>query len=158
MMGSAMQVPVPLDSYSVWINDKLREGSRDLLAALWREHPQTMRLSFIAGGAVERPMMAVKTVTTAIRPMFGGDLLQTVADVFDISYGELIGQGRSRAFIEARATVAHILLKRGWSLPRVGKLLGGRDHSTIINLRDNFPIYAARNPLVLEAVREVYSG
>jgi len=80
----------------------------------------------------------------------GARLLRSVADAFDITCGELIGEGRSRKFVEARAVVVVVLRERGWSYPRIGKLIGGRDHSTVIWAHQCFDIHAKRNPMVLD--------
>jgi chromosomal replication initiation ATPase DnaA len=80
--------------------------------------------------------------------------VQSVADDFAISYGELIGEGRSRHLVEARVVVVAVLRERGWSFPRIGKLIGGRDHSTIIWAHQNFDIHAKRNPRVLNLYKQ----
>lgn len=47
---------------------------------------------------------------------------------------QLTGQSRSPDFVDARMRVAVILKRdRGWSLPRIGRLLN-RDHTTILHL------------------------
>lgn len=130
-------------------NAKLAAGSARLLAALWREHPVRMRHDFMLGRA-ER--VAITENERKIQPlgvpMFGKQLVQSVADDFGISYGELIGEGRTRIYVEARSVVVHVLRQRGWSFPRIGALLNKRDHSTIMHSFDTFDIHANRNPLV----------
>jgi chromosomal replication initiator protein len=62
------------------------------------------------------------------------DIQQSVADAFDISRAELVGA--SRAATPLRARQVAILLTReatDLSLPQIGRLYGGRDHSTIHN-------------------------
>jgi chromosomal replication initiator protein len=62
------------------------------------------------------------------------EIQQHVAASFGISRAELIGS--SRAAVPLRARQVAILLTReqtGLSLPQIGRLYGGRDHSTVLN-------------------------
>lgn len=62
------------------------------------------------------------------------DLIATVALAFDISAAELIGQSRMRHIVLARQAAAWVLRKSSpLSLEEIGRLLGGRDHTTIIH-------------------------
>jgi chromosomal replication initiator protein len=62
------------------------------------------------------------------------EIQQRVAGAFDISRAELVGS--SRAATPLRARQIAILLTReatDLSLPQIGRLYGGRDHSTVLN-------------------------
>lgn len=61
-------------------------------------------------------------------------LLASVARYHDVSVDDIMGGDRHAAFVDARRIIAAVLMARGWSYPRVGKFIGRRDHSTIINL------------------------
>ncbi len=135
----------------------IAEGSRRLLEALWEHHPRRMRLAFTYKMAVTptpapKPVQVFKPAVfmnnVPLLPLTGRQLIQAVADALEVSYGEIIGHGRHRAFVEARAVVVQVLRNRGWSYPRIGKLMGGRDHSTVIHAYETFDIHAERNPLV----------
>ena len=68
------------------------------------------------------------------RPTAVEEIQQRVADAFGISRAELVGS--SRAATPLRARQVAILLTReatDLSLPQIGRLYGGRDHSTILN-------------------------
>jgi hypothetical protein len=141
-------------------------GSNNLHRALWREHPRTMSRLFIAGKA-EAPMqiVIVQPPPVVVRvpselpqsPVTSGKarvgiapaLIDRVANAFEISHGELIGSGRSRKFIAARAVVARVLRHRGWSTSQIGKVLR-RDHSTIIHLLDRWSFWSEFFPEALE--------
>lgn len=80
-------------------------------------------------------------------------LIRQVEQAFGLEPGTVAGPDRKSESINARAVAATILRKRGRSLARVGEALGGRDHSTILNLIDKIDIYARRDkrvPLCLE--------
>jgi chromosomal replication initiator protein len=62
------------------------------------------------------------------------EIQQHVATAFGISRAELIGSSRAAGPLRARQVA--ILLTRestGLSLPQIGRLYGGRDHSTVLN-------------------------
>lgn len=144
-----------LFDYDNKANERIVAGSQDLLRALWTEHPKRMRIAFNYGLSVPPPSpVRTKEYTfnsnafVVRQPETGRKLLQNVADAFGITYGEMIGDSRGRVFVEARAVVVAVLRERGWSFPRIGKLLGNRDHSTIIHSHRTFDINCRRNPLV----------
>ncbi|SMC42776.1 dnaA protein helix-turn-helix [Fulvimarina manganoxydans] len=49
-----------------------------------------------------------------------------------ITSDELFGPSRKRAIVEARADCYAFLQKKGWSLPRIGRMFR-KDHTTILN-------------------------
>ena len=63
----------------------------------------------------------------------------------ELTPAQIKGHSRAREFVDARMRVAVILHRdRGWSLPRIGWLLGGRDPTTILHLvrkAENMGIY-----------------
>lgn len=69
---------------------------------------------------------------------------------FGITPQALVGPSHQPVFVHARAVLTKILRERGLSYPQIGMLLGGRDHTSIINSVAKFDIYCAKNPLVEE--------
>lgn len=68
------------------------------------------------------------------KPSTVEEIQQQVATAFGISRAELVGTGRAATPLRARQIA--ILLTReatDLSLPQIGRLYGGRDHSTVIN-------------------------
>lgn len=62
-----------------------------------------------------------------------GHLLEHAHKQTRITPAELRGRGRSRAVAEVRFAVMAAARHRGMSLPQIGRGLGDRDHTTIIN-------------------------
>ena len=70
------------------------------------------------------------------------DVPRTIAEIFtaasisfEVSIIDMRGQGRNAEFVVARRYVVERLRDElGLSYPHIGKLLGGRDHTTIMNL------------------------
>jgi len=63
------------------------------------------------------------------------DILTLVADVFDVETAAITGSSRRRFVFEARAAAAWLLRQcfPSLGLVEIGRLLGHRDHTTIIN-------------------------
>lgn len=61
-------------------------------------------------------------------------VLEEAAAAFEVTVDELLGRSRGRQIVAARAAAAWVLNREGWSQPMIGRLLGGRDHTTIGNL------------------------
>lgn len=76
------------------------------------------------------------------------DIIAIAADVWGITEKALTGAERTRSLVHARATVALIAkaLPTPASYPAIGKALGGRDHSSIMNLCDKAGVYASHYP------------
>lgn len=63
-----------------------------------------------------------------------GEIIREVAQLHDTTDVAIRGACRIPRIVEARRDAARRLRTRGLSLRVVGMALGGRDHSTIINL------------------------
>ena len=50
-----------------------------------------------------------------------------------LTWEQVIAKGNSRERVRARAEIYVLLRERGWSYPRIGALVGGRDHTTVMN-------------------------
>jgi len=60
-------------------------------------------------------------------------ILQAVADGFSITVDELYGKDRSRRVALPRQIAMYLLRQEtGISLPQIGEILGGRDHTTVL--------------------------
>jgi Bacterial dnaA protein helix-turn-helix len=51
----------------------------------------------------------------------------------DMVWGRAMGPKRTRPYLMVRVEIYMLLRDRGWSYPRIGRLCGKRDHTTIIN-------------------------
>ena len=56
-----------------------------------------------------------------------------VLEQHNMSWAQVVGRTNKNPHVFARADVYILLRERGWSFPRIGALVGGRDHTTIIN-------------------------
>ena len=68
------------------------------------------------------------------RPLTMDDIIETVCNHFNVSSSSVAGRSRKREFVVARQ-VSMYLAQKYTKMPasRIGKLVGGRDHSTVIH-------------------------
>jgi chromosomal replication initiation ATPase DnaA len=85
--------------------------------------PRTLDASLAAIAATIAPSQAAEP-----------DVLARVAALFEVAVADLSGRGRGTRLTEARAVSAALLQESGYSLPRIARLLGDRDKSTISTL------------------------
>lgn len=61
------------------------------------------------------------------------EILKATADEYGLSVSEIIGESRMEKLVAARHTaIGRIKKTSGWSLARIGRLMGNRDHTTIL--------------------------
>ena len=62
------------------------------------------------------------------------ELLKKVADFYDISVEDLMGPRRNKELVNPRQIAAYLLREElNLSFPKIGKELGGKDHTTIMH-------------------------
>lgn len=98
------------------------------------------------------------------------DVIRAVSDSFSVSIEDLTGPRRDRPVVTARHVAARLLRDcTNMSLPSIGRALGGRDHTSIINSLRRYNdlekdmevvpmIAAARLALVAPVFRSVRGG
>ena len=60
-------------------------------------------------------------------------ILERAAKVTGYSQAEIVGAGRTRALSHVRFAIMLVLRRRGLSFPVIGRLLGNRDHTTVMH-------------------------
>lgn len=95
-------------------------------------------------GITFTPVTPIKTATDILR--------ENVAAVFSTTSSELAGNSRERHLVAARTAFIRIMRLRGFSYPQIGRALGGRDHSSIINLDHSYETRAKHNALIASTV------
>jgi chromosomal replication initiator protein len=65
------------------------------------------------------------------------DILDIISKESGVSIGEIVSKSRKKEVVNARFIFCSILKDHyGYSLVHIGELIGGRDHTTIINAID----------------------
>ena len=75
-----------------------------------------------------------RSVNVEQKPVTIDDILESVCNHFNVSVAEVNGKSRKRDLVKARQ-VSMYLTQKYTKMPtnRIGKLIGGRDHSTVIH-------------------------
>lgn len=82
--------------------------------------------------------LAERVIKRAVKiddnPLTIDDIMETVCKHFDVTVSAVSGRSRKRQYVEARQ-VSMYLAQKYTKMPasRIGKLIGGRDHSTVIH-------------------------
>lgn len=82
--------------------------------------------------------------TRTYNPSSPDEIVMEVCKYYGITVTQLLGRSRKKEIKDPRHVASYILCKCGYSLKAVGKILGNRDHTTIINSRDRV-IYDLEN-------------
>lgn len=88
----------------------------------------------------------------------GKKTIYQVAGLLGVSVEDMLSPNRGRKFAEARCLAVRLLRERNpvvYSFPRLAKMLGGKDKSTIIYVWQNFDVFVKRNPRVFDAYVEL---
>ena len=82
-------------------------------------------------------------------------VINGVADRLDLTAADIMKRCRALHLVRARAAIAMVMIGRGYSRSKIGKLMGGRDHTVVINLEEKFDRYCATDPRLPDVVSEV---
>jgi len=125
----SQQVP---DDVLVLIAQRARRNIRDLEGALTRVLAHAELLTRPLNIAMAEDALAYLAPTQSkLSPEM---ILEIAANYFGITVAELIGRGRSAPLALQRQIVMYVVREEtGASLPQIGELLGGRDHTTVIH-------------------------
>ena len=64
----------------------------------------------------------------------GARVIDMVAETFGVTNAGIRGISREARFVEARHVAGHLLMRKlGYSSPQAGRVLGDRDHTTILH-------------------------
>lgn len=109
-----------------WENIRELEGALNRVIAF----AKGTRQAPTANLAYEALYIADESLSTQLTPSL---ILEIVSEYFRISPQELVGRRRVPQLSEARQLTMYVIYREGnASLQEIGKLLGGRDHSTIL--------------------------
>jgi chromosomal replication initiator protein len=122
--------PVPDEILSL-IAAQVQSNIRELEGAL----NQVMALSRLTGQPLtpEVAGVALSRLLPQLRELTPAQIVEEVAHHFDIEVTALKGHSRRRVVARPRQVAMYLIREEtGASLPQIGALLGGRDHSTIL--------------------------
>ena len=129
--AEAEAVPLP-DNVALYIAGRIKSNIRELEGAL-NQVLATSRLTHqsLTPEVVEE---ALNNLLPQHRKLAPDQIIDEVAKHFGIEVNALRGRNRSRAVARPRQIAMYLIREEtGESLPRIGALLGGRDHTTILH-------------------------
>lgn len=83
------------------------------------------------------------------------EIVSCAAQAFRIEAHHIMNGDRSDLHCRPRFAVCLIAHDLGYSHPQIGRALGGRDHTSIINACKRARVFAAEDPEYLELLEEV---
>lgn len=99
----------------------------------------------------QAPPVCYDDCVQTVPPKTGGDIIRAVCLKHGISSDALVGRHRKAEICAARHEAAfRMIVELGYSYPRAGRVLGGRDHTTILN---SVKRHAASSPEAMAAYR-----
>jgi len=113
-----------------FIARKVQSNIRELEGALTRvighAHLMNMPLSVDLAAGVLQDILRHQPVTA-------DQIIQAIAEFYRVDLVDLTGRGRSKEIVLPRQMAMYLLREEtGASLPQIGELLGGRDHTTVM--------------------------
>ncbi len=86
-------------------------------------------------------------------------IISVCAKSFNIKTGDLCGKSRKKELVSARHITAYLLLtEANLPLEEVGRLLGGRDHTSIMHARDKIHQDFSTNPQTTKLINQIKSS
>ena len=83
-------------------------------------------------------------------------IISICAKYFNIKTGDMCGSSRKKDLVNARHIAAYLLLtEAGLPLEEVGRLLGGRDHTSIMHARDKVHTDLSTNPQTRSLINQI---
>ncbi|HZQ05704.1 MAG TPA: chromosomal replication initiator protein DnaA [Anaerolineae bacterium] len=127
--AESQPIQVPADVID-FLARKIQSNIRELNGGLTRvvAYAQLMHapLTVELAQTVQQDMLQQTPVSTE-------QVLQAVCDYYRISLDDLKGRGRNKEVVTPRQMAMYLLREAtGTSLPQIGEVLGGRDHTTVM--------------------------
>ncbi len=138
-----------------FLADQFPSSVRDLEGALNRvtAHSLIRKVPL----TIDLAKRVIARIVTDRRGRLTSDLiLKTVADYFQVHVSDLKSNRRHRGVSLPRQAAAYLLRRHtGVSLQEIGRLLGGRSHSTVLTALKRFEQHMALEPTTERAIKDI---
>lgn len=127
--AESQPIPVPGDVID-FLSRKIQSNIRELNGALTRvvAYAQLMQAPL----TIELATQVLQDILTQT-PVSTNQVLTAVCDYYRVSVEDLKGRGRNKEVVTPRQMAMYLLREAtGSSLPQIGEVLGGRDHTTVM--------------------------
>jgi chromosomal replication initiator protein len=131
LQKKANRLGVPIDpQVLMFVAERIDTNIRELEGALNRLHIQSQMSNQPL--TYDLAVQLMDNLAPQRKPCSPDGVVRIVALHFNLTPEELTGRGRSQPVAHARHVAMYLLrAENGLSYPRIGRVLGGRDHSTI---------------------------
>lgn len=86
-------------------------------------------------GILQNSFPKCRTCGQSVKPSVDAHWIVRLASrAFFMPEHQITGKARTREVVHVRSTIAVVMRARKYTLVQIGRVLGGRDHSTVINL------------------------
>lgn len=85
-------------------------------------------------------------------------VIESVARDYGLTAADLRGPSRDQEIVDARRVVTRALRIRGLSYSVIGRVMGGRDHTTVINLDRTYTYNVRQRPYMADCLLRVMEG
>ncbi len=130
-VASGRTVPIPQEVIE-FIAKQVQSNVRELEGALTR---------LVATAELGERMISVQLARDTLADLMGkranltpSQVIETVAKFYNISVPEIVSAGRNKELVQPRQVAMYLIRQEtDASLPEIGGLLGGRDHTTVMH-------------------------
>ena len=119
--------------------DVIHAIARNIVGGVWEVQGAFNRVAAyaeflhkpITAGVLDQVLAPFLTAGTSVR-LSPDRVLEAVASFYEVPENEMKGQSRKRSVVQARHVAIYLMREDlGLSLAQIGKILGGRDHTTV---------------------------
>lgn len=138
----------------VLIAERVERNIRELEGALNRVVAHTLLIHEPL--TVEQAQSILEEMVPAERGLHPEDILHAIVAYYRISQEDLCGKGRSRSLVVPRQVAMYLLRQEtDLSFPQIGRLLGGRDHTTVMHGYEKIARQADSDPTLQRQLAEI---
>lgn len=161
IIQKALEKGIILDSDAVqFLADRLQSNTRDIegkvqeIAVLaLSQHTTKVTLDSVENYFQSPSSSAQLLSASSLTPRH---LISVCAKHFNLKTGELCGPSRKKELVTARHLTAYLLLtETKLPLEEVGRLLGGRDHTSVMHARDKVQSDLSTNPQIRQLINQI---
>ncbi len=148
------KIDIPEDAIT-FIAETIQSNTRELEGSLSQITARALVENSKVNLEMVKSFFGIKTVNQS-RKINHRHILSVVSKTFNIKTGDLCGKTRKKQITQARHVAAY-LLRRELNLPlqQVGKILGGRDHTTIMHAEEKIDRSFSTNQQLRHQIIEI---
>jgi len=162
IIQKALEKGITLDSDAVqFLADRLQSNTRDIEGKVQEiailalsQHTTKVTLDSVEN-YFQSPSSSSAQLLSASN-LTPRHLISVCAKHFNLKTGELCGPSRKKELVTARHLTAYLLLTEiKLPLEEVGRLLGGRDHTSVMHARDKVQSDLSTNPQIRQLINQI---